>query len=115
MTRVSVYLNDNEFSALQHMAKRELRGLRKQAAWIIRRELEKAGLLAPAMQSVASGAVPGVVFDQRGAIVTQTVFATGSQQVNQSGEVNVNSGRDTTAGGDVTGRDKVSGGMDQVP
>jgi hypothetical protein len=63
-------------------------------------------------QAAAGAAAPGVVFDQRGAIVNQTVFATGSQQVNQSGEVNVNSGRDTTVGGDVTGRDKVSSGME---
>jgi len=46
--------------------------------------------------------------------VTLNVFAAGSQQVNQSGGVNVISGRDTT-GRDITGGDKVSSGTDQVP
>jgi hypothetical protein len=35
-----------------------------------------------------------------------TVFLPGSQQVNQSGSVNINSGQDVQVDGDVVGRDK---------
>jgi len=46
MTRLICYLTDGEWDSLQRMADQELRSARDQARHIIRRELERAGLLA---------------------------------------------------------------------
>jgi hypothetical protein len=47
MTRLSIYLDDLEFSALAELADSERRSTRDQAALILRRELEQLGWLAP--------------------------------------------------------------------
>ena len=45
MARVIVYLRDQERSALHNLAQREYRTPRDQAALIIRKELERLGML----------------------------------------------------------------------
>ena len=45
MARMMITLQENEREALRTMAQREMRDPRQQAAMIIRRELERAGLL----------------------------------------------------------------------
>ena len=47
MTRLLIYLSDEEKSALQTVAQDEMRGLREQTRLIVRRELERRGLLQP--------------------------------------------------------------------
>lgn len=46
MSKVIVYLPDTEFGALQKLAQQEYRATRAQAAVIIRKELERLGLVA---------------------------------------------------------------------
>ncbi len=45
MARVILYLREQEMSALQALAQREYRALKAQAALIIRKELERLGML----------------------------------------------------------------------
>ena len=45
MQRVKLSLEDTEYSALSRMADKELRGVSDQARHIVRRELERQGLL----------------------------------------------------------------------
>ncbi|MEK6753465.1 MAG: hypothetical protein AABZ00_14505 [Chloroflexota bacterium] len=45
MTRLLIYLSEEEKTALQAMAEREMRGLREQTRLILRQELERCGLL----------------------------------------------------------------------
>lgn len=45
MAKVIIYLRDHELTALNHLALREYRPLKAQAALIIRKELEKLGLI----------------------------------------------------------------------
>ena len=45
MTRLLIYLSDEEKTALQAIANREMRGLREQTRLIVRQELERRGLL----------------------------------------------------------------------
>jgi hypothetical protein len=47
MTRLMIYLSEDERVALQLMAEREVRGLRDQARLLVRQELERSGLLQP--------------------------------------------------------------------
>ena len=53
MAKVIIYLRDHEFTALTDLAQREYRAPTAQAALIIRRELEKPGLI-PSEISVPS-------------------------------------------------------------
>ena len=53
MAKVIIYLRDHEFTALSDLAQREYRAPKSQAALIIRRELEKLGLI-PVEQPVPS-------------------------------------------------------------
>lgn len=46
MSKVIVYLPETEFGALQKLAQQEYRATRAQAAVIIRKELERLGLVA---------------------------------------------------------------------
>lgn len=45
MAKVIIYLRDHELTALNDLALREYRPLKAQAALIIRKELEKLGLI----------------------------------------------------------------------
>ena len=45
MTRITITLNDEEKAALRSLSEKEFRDPRQQAALIIRKELEKQGLL----------------------------------------------------------------------
>ena len=45
MAKVIIYLRDHEFTALNDLAQREYRAPKAQAALIIRRELEKLGMI----------------------------------------------------------------------
>ena len=47
MTKLIIYLREDEFSALSNLAQREYRVTKAQASLIIRTELERLGLLAP--------------------------------------------------------------------
>ena len=65
MARIIVYLPDPEMNALQQLARQEYRAPKVEAAWIIRTELQRRGLVAgtveqdrvePASQSEPGGA-----------------------------------------------------------
>lgn len=45
IARIQIYLAEDERAALQDIAAHEMRGLREQARFIIRSELERRGLL----------------------------------------------------------------------
>lgn len=45
MAKVIIHLNDNEFNALIALSQREYRAPKAQASLIIRRELEKLGMV----------------------------------------------------------------------
>jgi hypothetical protein len=47
MARVILYLREHELSALQVLAQREYRAPKAQAALIIRKELERLGMITP--------------------------------------------------------------------
>ena len=51
MAKVIIYLRDHEFTALNDLAQREYRAPKAQAALMIRRELEKLGMI-PGEQQV---------------------------------------------------------------
>ena len=67
MARIVVYLPDSEMNALQQLAQQEYRAPKVEAAWIIRTELQRRGLITgmgtveqnkeePAPQPEAGGA-----------------------------------------------------------
>lgn len=58
MARIMVLLNANERDALRQLAERELRDPRAQAALLIRRGLESAGLILPEELAAPRQAVP---------------------------------------------------------
>lgn len=58
MTFLRVHLREDERQALLKLAQAERRDLAPQAAVIIRRELERTGLLAPTEQSTSATAQP---------------------------------------------------------
>ncbi len=45
MAKVIIYLRDHEFTALNELAQREYRAPKAQAALMLRRELEKLGMI----------------------------------------------------------------------
>lgn len=53
MAKVIIHLNDNEFNALVALAHQEYRAPKAQASLIIRRELEKLGMV-PATTEIAA-------------------------------------------------------------
>lgn len=53
MAKVIIHLNDNEFNALIALAHQEYRAPKAQASLIIRRELEKLGMVPAATEVVA--------------------------------------------------------------
>lgn len=58
MAKVIIYLRDHESAALRDLAQREYRATKAQAALIIRKELERLGLIpgeTPATQSILPG------------------------------------------------------------
>ncbi len=50
MARVILYLREQELNALQALAQREYRAPKAQAALIIRKELERLGMIEPAKE-----------------------------------------------------------------
>jgi hypothetical protein len=59
MTRISVPLSQEEWEPLYKSATDDLRGLREQARWLLRRELERLDLLPPACRLPAGRAGAG--------------------------------------------------------
>ena len=47
MTKLIIYLQEEEFSALSNLAQREYRVTKAQASLIIRTELQRLGLISP--------------------------------------------------------------------
>ncbi len=64
MARVVLYLREQEMNALQALAQREYRALKAQAALIIRKELERLGLLEAAIESTET---PEALHEQQSA------------------------------------------------
>ncbi len=58
MARVILYLREQELNALQALAQREYRAPKAQAALIIRKELERLGMIAPAKEGEQPAAQP---------------------------------------------------------
>jgi len=58
MAKVIIYLRDNESAALNDLAQREYRAPKAQAALIIRKELERLGMI-PAEPETAQSVVSG--------------------------------------------------------
>ena len=58
MAKVIIYLREHEFSALNDLAQREYRAPKAQAALIIRRELEKLGMIPNARPAQSNEAEP---------------------------------------------------------
>lgn len=54
MTRITITLSDKEKAALRTLSEKEFRDPRQQAALIIRRELERQGLVAAASPTTES-------------------------------------------------------------
>ena len=64
MARVVIYLRDHEVSALQRLAQQEYRAPKAQAALIIRKELERLGMVSAEMadgsaQAPSTASEPG--------------------------------------------------------
>jgi hypothetical protein len=59
MKRLTITLMQDERTALWELAQRERRDMRDQAALIIRRELEREGLLQPVTTAQAAGVQDG--------------------------------------------------------
>jgi hypothetical protein len=108
MARINVTLKASERDALRVLAKREFRDPRAQAALIIRRALEAAGLLPTESGNDDGASDP--------AAPTPTIFAEKvdvhaqqfNQAVNQHGGVNIIVRGNAKIDGDVLGRDKVT-------
>jgi|GEM_PF-741349 len=58
MARVVIYLRDHEVSALQRLAQQEYRAPKAQAALIIRKELERLGMVSA--ESIGRGEQPSL-------------------------------------------------------
>lgn len=58
MAKVIIYLRDHESAALQTLAQREYRATKAQAALIIRKELERLGLI-PGETTLPQSTLPG--------------------------------------------------------
>ena len=58
MARVILYLREQELSALQVLAQREYRAPKAQAALIIRKELERLGMITPQKAEEAEPELP---------------------------------------------------------
>ncbi len=58
MARVILYLREQELNALQALAQREYRAPKAQAALIIRKELERLGMIEPAKEGEQPAAQP---------------------------------------------------------
>ena len=58
MARVILYLREQELSALQVLAQREYRAPKAQAALIIRKELERLGMITPQKTEESEHEVP---------------------------------------------------------
>ncbi len=56
MAKVIIYLREHELTALNELAQREYRAPKAQAALIIRKELERLGLIPPEHEVGASWA-----------------------------------------------------------
>ncbi len=54
MAKVIIYLREHELTALNDLAQREYRAPKAQAALIIRKELERLGLIPPEQEVGAS-------------------------------------------------------------
>ncbi len=55
LKKITVILSDQEKVALQAAAEREMRGVRDQARFVIRQELERRGLLKPDQAPATTG------------------------------------------------------------
>ena len=68
MAKVIIYLREHEFTALNNLAQREYRAPKAQAALIVRKELERLGMIASEQSSHSNqtaalsedGSKPGV-------------------------------------------------------
>ena len=60
MARVILYLREQELSALQILAQREYRAPKAQAALIIRKELERLGMVTPQENEAAEQELPTI-------------------------------------------------------
>jgi hypothetical protein len=60
MSRIMIYISDEEINALRVLAKEEFRELRSQVAFIIRKELERRGLLASTIPPINNPSVQEV-------------------------------------------------------
>ena len=58
MVKVIIYLRDHEFTALKDLAQREYRAPKAQAALIIRKELEKLGMIPGEQQANSNQSEP---------------------------------------------------------
>jgi len=58
MVKVIIYLRDHEFTALNDLAQREYRAPKAQAALIIRKELEKLGMIPGEQQANSNQNAP---------------------------------------------------------
>ncbi len=65
MAKVIIYLREHELTALNDLAQREYRAPKAQAALIIRRELERLGLIPPA-QEVGEASAEGRTVEVEG-------------------------------------------------
>ncbi len=65
MAKVIIYLREHELAALNDLAQREYRAPKAQAALIIRRELERLGLIPPA-QEVGEASAEGRTVEVEG-------------------------------------------------
>ena len=66
MTRIQVYLSDEERKALQEIAENEMRGLREQIRFVLHQDLARRGLLAAQdAQKSQSGPAPEGAQDAR--------------------------------------------------
>ncbi len=58
MRRMTINLLDEERQALYTLAKQERRDIRRQAAFLIRQELQRIGLLSPIVEQGENNAMP---------------------------------------------------------
>ncbi len=65
MAKVIIYLREHELTALNDLAQREYRAPKAQAALIIRKELERLGLI-PSAQEVGESSADGRTVEVEG-------------------------------------------------
>ena len=63
MTKLIIYLREEEFTALSNLARREYRVTKAQASLIIRTELERLGLISP-KEELSKHPVPGSIEEE---------------------------------------------------